>query len=118
VTPKPILSVEFQKGKELLVWRVEINSTKPASETAIGLKTKYPQYLGKVPLSQVHRLVKFCLSTTRPSTPSSGSELHGESTPNKLDPIHKDFIYDIQVDYGDMSKGKAHPFDDDTHQVN
>jgi len=104
ITPKPILSVEFQRdSKELLVWRVEINSSKPASETALALKTKFPQYLGKVPLAQVHRLVKFALKLA-PLAPPKTTVFDQNSPP--------DFVYDYRVDYGDMSRGTPHPFDE------
>ena len=67
VSPKPVISVEFQRGKELIIWRVEINGSKSPSETAMQLKMKFPQYLGKVPLSQIHRLVKFGLRLAPPT---------------------------------------------------
>jgi hypothetical protein len=39
------------------------------------------------------------------SIPTTGSV-------DKIKP--EEFIYDYQVDYGDMSKGKPHPFDEKT----
>ena len=125
VSPVPILSVEFQRGRDLYVWRVEIHNTKPVADLVLDLKAQFPEYLSKVPISQLHRLVKFGFKLA--ATPSSvdynkltSSELSAvkmkmneEFKKNLISKGSAEFVYDYRIDFSPPDQQAVNPFDDD-----
>ena len=126
IAPVPVLSVEFQRGKELMVWRVEIRNTKPVADIVLDLKAQFPQYLGKVPLSQLHRLVKFGLKLSSPQDLNklSTSELEAAKSKmnenfekNRISKDSEDFVYDYRIDFPRPTDAQPHPFDTDESPI-
>ena len=126
ISPVPVLSVEFQRGKELMVWRVEIRNTKPVADIVLDLKAQFPQYLGKVPITQLHRLVKFGLKLSSPDdlnklSPaelvSAKSKMNENFEKNRIGKDSEDFIYDYRIDFPQPADASPHPFDMDESPV-
>jgi hypothetical protein len=124
ISPLPVLSVEFQRGKELFVWRVEIRNTKPVADIVLDLKAQFPQYLSKVPISQLHRLVKFGLKLavsddfnqlSNSELSAVKSKMNNSFEKHRISRDSKDFVYDYRIDF-DPPVGEGNnnnPFDHD-----
>jgi len=126
ISPVPVLSVEFQRDKELFVWRVEIRNTKPVADIVLDLKAQFPEYLGKVPISQLHRLIKFGLKLSCPDDLnklsqsellSAKSKMNLSFEKNRISKDSDDFVYDYRIDFPKPDDAKLHQFDMDDSPV-
>ena len=92
ISPTPTLSVEFTRDSKLLVWRVEFtnNDNKSVDEIVLGLKTRFPKYLSKVSVSQLHRLVKFGLKLSSKNDDTQNFKPVGNNSK---------FVYDYRMDF-------------------
>ena len=145
VYPTPVLSVEFVRNSELLVWRVELYDVANASidETVIQLQRRFPEYLGPVSSVQLARLVRFSMRlnsgrkssdtenmTTRVNHRKSGDlnklddaelkqrkdEMEHMYERNRISKCDANFVYDYQVDFATPT-GQVINYSDDDENV-
>ena len=124
VSPKPVLSVEFVRDRQLFVWRVEFQvPTGSVDELALEMKKRFPKYLGKISIGQLARLIRFGCTMTKQPKPSlhhdlnklNDSELEKAKTEmsveferNLLQKTDKNYSYDFQIDF---PSPRGPPFD-------
>ena len=116
--PKSILSVEFSRDRKLFVWRVEFDATSSSTDhLVIGLKERFPEYLGCVSAGQLTRLVRFA-ATARDLNKLGDEELdrvkrgmQDRFERNQISKADKEFVYDYQIDF--EGQGTSRSFSDD-----
>ncbi len=116
--PRPVLSVEFVRGRKLYVWRLEFDPFKFSADEIVKLmKAQYPQYLSEVPSDQLSRLVKHVTLNRAPELREVSSvhedlnkvddsklkkvksEMEIGFQKNSISKNDKNFVYDLQIDF-------------------
>lgn len=118
--PRPVLSVEFTRGRRLLVWRVEFNPWKyPIAHLVKEMKRQFPKYLEKVSTGQLSKLLGNILrgQASQPKSHSKAlmdedlnkaddstlnrvkEDMEEEYKRNSLTKSNPNFVYDLQVDF-------------------